>query len=423
MKVKNLFWIIIVAIAAFVLAGVGATFSVYGLTKVFPAGWLTFVLFGILEFAKIVMVSIIYRFWKITKKFQRIYLIFATVVLMAVTSAGIYGFLTNAYQKTSNELTIIDSQSQIVENKKEYLVLERTRYEEEIESKNNQINTYISNRTGQEKLVSDLYNKSLEENQGVYRNRAKETQDALKNIDLNINKLRDENNILYNKINVLNDSIGSLDRQLIEIQNTDFSAEIGPLRFIAKIVNVSMDKFVNWLALIIVLVFDPLAIMLIIILNQLIIHSGWEPFAGTKPYKRLKEQEEKEKEKEEKEKEEKEKEEKEKNKPEQSQTELTELLKYFQNKDQQDLEFKESMKEQIKNLQNQIEHKETEVVVKEVEIIKEVPVEIVKEVEVEVVKEVPVVREVIKEVEVEKPHSDIQRVTTNINKSTFIPNK
>ena len=136
---KNIFFIILVALAAFSIAAVGAWFSVYGLTKVFPAGILTFILFGSLEFAKLVIVSFVYRFWKITNLLQRIYLIFATVVLMTITSAGIYGFLTSAYQTTANELTIIDSESKIIDSKKEFLVLEKNRYQEEIDSKNNQV--------------------------------------------------------------------------------------------------------------------------------------------------------------------------------------------------------------------------------------------------------------------------------------------
>lgn len=442
MKTKNLFFIIILALAAFSIAGVGAWFSVYGLTKVFPAGLLTYILFGALEFAKIVIVSFIYRFWKITKKLQRIYLIFATLVLMAVTSAGIYGFLTNSYQSTSNELSIINSETKVLENKKEFLVLEKTRYEDEIQSKNNQINTYISNRTAQEKLVSDLYTKSLEEDQTIYRIRAKETQDALKNIDLNINKLRDENTLIYGKISVLNDSIGSIEKQLIEIQNTDFSAEIGPLKYLSNLTGKPMDKVVNWLALLIILVFDPLAIILIISLNQLVVHSGWEPFAATKSYKKLKEQEEKEKEEQREEEQERRQQERrqQERQPDLSEllnylkekdsnkkdSEILELLNYLKTKDEQEKQFKESINEKISELTEKLNSSNDEefknsmkeqIRILEDKLQNQTPTEVVKE----VIKEVPVIKEIIKEIEVE--HPDIQRVTTNINKSTFIPNK
>lgn len=293
---KNIFFIILVALAAFSIAAVGAWFSVYGLTKVFPAGILTFILFGSLEFAKLVIVSFVYRFWKITNLLQRIYLIFATVVLMTITSAGIYGFLTSAYQTTANELTIIDSESKIIDSKKEFLVLEKNRYQEEIDSKNNQVNNYISNRTLQENSIVEMLGKGADTNftsgeRWVFRNNANKTQSSLKDTKNQITELRDENGILYIKINVINDSIASLDRQLITMQNTDFSAEIGPLKYLSNLTDQPMDKVVNWLSLLIIFVFDPLAIILIISLNQLMLFSGFDPFVGTKSYKKLKKKE------------------------------------------------------------------------------------------------------------------------------------
>ena len=132
-KKKNIFFIILVALAAFSISGVGAWFSVFGLTKIFAAGWLTFVLFGSLEFAKLVIVSFVYRFWSITKIFQRIYLILATIVLMAITSMGIYGFLTNSYQKISSKNKVQNSEVAIFEMKKIRFNEDRTYYVEEKE--------------------------------------------------------------------------------------------------------------------------------------------------------------------------------------------------------------------------------------------------------------------------------------------------
>jgi hypothetical protein len=73
---------------------------------------------------------------------------------------------------------------------------------------------------------------------------------------------------LSNKIDVLNDSIFSLDNQILEAQsNAEVAGELGPLKYISKLSGVSMDKIINWFILVIIFVFDPLAISLVIAAN------------------------------------------------------------------------------------------------------------------------------------------------------------
>jgi hypothetical protein len=73
---------------------------------------------------------------------------------------------------------------------------------------------------------------------------------------------------ISNKIDILNDSIFSLDNQILAVQSkAETSGELGPLKYISKLIDVSMDRIINWLLLIIIFVFDPLAISLVIAAN------------------------------------------------------------------------------------------------------------------------------------------------------------
>jgi len=351
MKKKNIFFIILIALAAFSIAGVGAWFSVFGLTKIFAAGWLTFLLFGSLEFAKLVVVSFIYRFWSITKIFQRIYLILAIVVLMLITSMGIYGFLTNSYQKTASIDKIQNSEIAIYEMKKTRFNEDRIYYAEE----KGQIGDGISElRKGLSNNVIQYTDSTgqLITTTSVNTRRALQAQldDAMKRRD-----------IISQKLEGVSDSLSVYDKKIYELQSSNqLENELGPLKYLSTLTEQPMDKVVNWLALLIIFVFDPLAIILIISLNQLMLHSGFDPFENTKSYKKMEKKKKKE-----------------------------EPLKEKVNES----EVKEIIKEP-----------EPEIKIVEVikEIIKEVPVEVIKEIEVikEVIKEVPV--EVIKEVTVKE---------------------
>ena len=156
---KNWFFIIVLSFAALSLAGTAAYFSIFGLSKLFYAAGLGItILAASLEFAKLVTVSYVYRFWKSIKKGLRGFYIFAVVFIMLLTSIGIYGFLTGAYQQSANKLEMRDSQIKIAENKKTLFVAQLERINKSIESSNDRINTLSGLRTQQEKRLDNLYN-------------------------------------------------------------------------------------------------------------------------------------------------------------------------------------------------------------------------------------------------------------------------
>lgn len=260
---KNWFFILTLSMAALSLAGTAAYFSVFGLTKLFFAAGLGItILAASLEFAKLVTVSYVYRFWKTIKKELRIFYIFAVVFIMFLTSIGIYGFLTGAYQKSANKVEMRDSQIQISENKKAVFVAQLDRVNKSIESSSERINILSGLRTQQEKRLDNLYTEKSVTS-------ARRTENQIIGSDEQIKMLNSDITSLMQQTNIINDSISFYDQKIIELKNSDISNEIGPYKFVADLTGMSIDKIVNLVAILIVLVFDPLAIALLIGVNQL----------------------------------------------------------------------------------------------------------------------------------------------------------
>jgi hypothetical protein len=260
---KNWFFIILLSIAALSLAGTAAYFSVFGLTKLFAAAGLGItILAASLEFAKLVTVSYVYRYWKYIKKSLRGFYIFAVVFIMFLTSVGIFGFLTGAYQQSENKLEKRDSQIKIVENKKNLFVAQLERVNNSIKSSDDRINTLSGLRTQQEKRLDNLYNQK-------YVSVAKRAEAQISGSDDQIKIMNADITDKMKQTNVLNDSISFYDQKIVELKSSDVSNEIGPYKFIAQLTGVAMNKIVSIVALLIVLVFDPLAVTLLIGVNQL----------------------------------------------------------------------------------------------------------------------------------------------------------
>ena len=87
---------------------------------------------GSLEVAKLVIASLLYQYWNTLNRYLRTYLTVATVVLVLITSMGIYGFLSAAYQDTYRQLTVKENQTAFLEQKKLFYENDVNRYDEEV---------------------------------------------------------------------------------------------------------------------------------------------------------------------------------------------------------------------------------------------------------------------------------------------------
>lgn len=261
-KNKNWFWVLALTVVVFGLSGIAAFYSIFGLSSLFhAAGWTITALAGVLEVAKIVVVSYVYRFWKSIGWFKWFFT-FCIVFIMFLTSVGVYGYLTGSYQKTANKVEYRDSQIKIMENRKALFVDQLDRINKAIESDNNRITQLTNLRSGQERRLDTLYNRR--QVSAADRNLA-----SISSQDEQIKFLNEDITGKMKETSSVNDSIAYYDIKIMELKNSDVSTEIGPYKFISDLTGAPMDKIVNWITLMIILVCDPLSIGLLIGLNRL----------------------------------------------------------------------------------------------------------------------------------------------------------
>jgi len=253
---------IIIALAALSVSCSAAFYSVYGLGKLFAgASTQVMIMAGSLEFAKLVIASALYQYWDSINKILRTYLTIAILVLMTITSAGIYGFLTGAYQETFASTQVVERQIGLLEAKKVNFQTRKDEYVAEKEQLTNSItqlrlaisnpgqSQYIDRKTGQVITNTSTASRTLLQNE--------------------VNSAIADRDLLDSKIQSLSDSISTADINIINIRNSDSSvSELGPLMYLSKLVGVSMDRVINWYLLLIIFVFDPLAITLVVVANQ-----------------------------------------------------------------------------------------------------------------------------------------------------------
>ena len=277
-KFKQYFFPFLVALSAFSLAGAAAFFSVTGLSKLFGgAQEAVIIMASSLEFSKLVTASFLHRHWKTIEWKLKIYLTTGTVVIMFITSAGIYGFLSRAYSETSNKLEIHEGELGVLESKKqsfEKTIFDNTKI---IETKTKRVDQLNNLRGNQE---SRLDNSTSNRNQ---RNARKDIEASDRQIQL----LNTEIDVLNAKNIVLSDSVNVYNIKVIELKSgSDISGEVGPLKYISKLTGAPMANVVNYLILLLVFVFDPMAVCLVIATNISLEKAGLKSLGDVIPRKK-----------------------------------------------------------------------------------------------------------------------------------------
>ena len=250
----------LVLVSAFVLAGSAAYYSIFGLSKLFSSQSLSIIILaGSLEASKLIAATYLHRYWTSISKLIKTYLIAAVVILMAITSLGIYGFLVSAYQDTAYKLENLQIVTTALDSKK-------TRYVSQLDAltfKTNTINKNIDNLTGA--LSNNVIRYTDANGNQVIRT----SNENRKSYELQLQSSADKLESLSIQESKLNDSISAIDMQILDLKtNSTITSEVGPLKYIAKITGLSMDIIVNWLIILLIIVFDPLAIILLISANK-----------------------------------------------------------------------------------------------------------------------------------------------------------
>lgn len=261
------------------VAGCAAYFSIWGLSQLFAgASTAVIIMASVLEVGKIVTTTALHNYWNKLARTLKVYLTISVGILMFITSAGIYGFLSNAYQKTANKLEIHEGEIAI-------LVGKQNTFKSKITLNNKSINSKEKDKQS----INDRLN--IRTNVNYSNARQSRSADKQNNImSSRITELDNEINKLNNEISSLNDSIGSYENKILELKsNSDIAAEVGPLKYISELTGVPMANVVNYLILMLIFVFDPLAVALVLVTNKVfsLDRDGPEPIVEDKPRKRI----------------------------------------------------------------------------------------------------------------------------------------
>jgi len=233
----------LVGFSALIIAGCAAFLSVTGLGVLFSgASTAVMVMASSLEFAKLVAATYLKQKWEEIQGFNKWYLVSAVALLMLITSAGIFGYLSNAFQAQSLKLQQIDRE----------IVVHSTKIDQNT-TQITQLSTQISE-----------FNK----NQGKILDGGKVNSRLIRSIDNRDKEIAKINK----KISDLQDQTAKENEKINEIKtsNIDLEKEVGGFRFVAEAFGVELKNVVKFFIFLIVIVFDPLAVALIIAFNGMV---------------------------------------------------------------------------------------------------------------------------------------------------------
>jgi hypothetical protein len=243
---------ILVGLSAVLIAGTAAYFSVTGLGVLFSgAAIAVMVMAGSLEFAKLVTATYLKQKWTEIKGFNKWYLSFAVAVLMLITSAGIFGYLSNAFQQQNLKLDQVEREISVYQN-------QITKNDSEIARYTTQLTNQQNIRNSQESNLSKQIDKDKSTTRVTQMIRTADKE--ISSISNRIDELTKQNNVALDSINAIKNNNISIER------------EVGGFRFVAESFGVELNSVVKFFIILIVIVFDPLAIALVIAFNQLMMN-------------------------------------------------------------------------------------------------------------------------------------------------------
>jgi hypothetical protein len=268
----------ILNLSAFLLAGCAAFFSVKGIALLFSASfWSVGIMAGSLEIAKLVSASYLYRYWDSINKVLRTYMLCATILLMGITSLGIFGFLSDAFQRNFsqyslniNKVQALKSQqtfvtSQVDFNKsklKDLIELQKT-YQGSLDSAVKQDVTITKTSSG------GLFSSGKTEK--VTDNKLLDSKNKIiEGSQQNINSLFNQIGIVSSDLQNLEQQASKLAQDIMLLESDNSKGEIGTFKFVAEAFGLKIETAVRLFIVLIVIVFDPLAVALVIAYNSLL---------------------------------------------------------------------------------------------------------------------------------------------------------
>ena len=252
---------LLLGLSALFVAFNAAFFSVSGLSKLFAGASLSVILMASsLEAAKLITAGYLYNYWEKINKAFRIYLSIGVVILILITSLGIYGFLTAAFQDTFNIYSITEKQRTFLQQKEKFWADDVARYDVELSRISDNIAT-LSNAKASSIQVRDTTSTT------GFRQTISTTELRLSQQRIAVEE--ENRKEVQAKREVAADSLQSIQLKILDLDtDTEVSSELGPLQYLSGLLDKPMDQIINWFILIIIFVFDPLAVALVVAFNN-----------------------------------------------------------------------------------------------------------------------------------------------------------
>ena len=251
---------ITIAISALSISGTAAFYSISGLSKLFAgAAFAVIIMATALEISKLVLATLLHQYWDRLGALLKTYLTTAVVVLILITSLGIYGFLSAAYQETANKSSIIDTRIAFLEQKRDFYQADVDRFDGELERISNNITT-LSQARSRDIQVRDTTSATGFRNT-ISTSELRLAQARIETEEQNRKDVQAQRSIAADSLQKF--QIAILDANV----DNEIAAELGPLKYLSGITGIPMDLIINYLLLIIIFVFDPLAVSMVLAAN------------------------------------------------------------------------------------------------------------------------------------------------------------
>lgn len=251
-KFKNL-----VMFTSMLIAGCAAFFSVYGIGLLFSGAIIAaMIMASSLELGKLVTTSWLFRYWNIANKLMKVYMVTAVLVLMCITSLGIFGYLTAAFQKSSLE-------SELANTKIATLEMQKTTESKKLDAVKANIDKLLTLRASQEDRLSQTMTNAL-----IARNPI-QLQSIQNQINEQIGDLNKQIETENAKLKDASDKSGKIDDDIfkLKIENSQ-KKDITTFKFVADEFNTDIRHVVKWFIIVLITVFDPLAVVLLLAYNM-----------------------------------------------------------------------------------------------------------------------------------------------------------
>lgn len=243
-------------LSALLIASCAAFFSVYGIATLFAGATISaMVMASSLEIGKLVSTTFLYRYWSKCTIFLKSYLVMAILILMIITSLGIFGYLSAAFQKSSIEFNITQEKIVSMQDQKSY-------FHDKMDASKKRIDDLIKIRTSQEsRMTTVLTNEYISRNPVQLKQLQQQNVDLINDTDKSI---KDETAKIQESI----DGVGKIDGQINDLKlGSAEKKDVQIFKFVADAINLPLDTVARWFILSIIFVFDPLAICLILAYN------------------------------------------------------------------------------------------------------------------------------------------------------------